>query len=79
MHDIPKIMRAWIHTWTGPARAVLQLRDDIPVPELLSQTSVLVRVSHAALHPGGSVMMNSFLFRKSPATQRRTLQVLLSR
>ncbi|KAK9365693.1 hypothetical protein V1509DRAFT_599067 [Lipomyces kononenkoae] len=69
IHKIPKIMRAWVHTSAGSARSVLQLRDDIPVPELPSQTSVLVRISHAALQPGEIVMMNfvPFLFRKSPA------------
>ncbi|KAK9238449.1 hypothetical protein V1525DRAFT_401087 [Lipomyces kononenkoae] len=69
LHEIPKTMRAWVHTRAGPARSVLQLRDEIPMPELPSQTSVLVRISHAALHPGESVMMNfiPFLFRKSPA------------
>ncbi|KAF1808947.1 GroES-like protein [Eremomyces bilateralis CBS 781.70] len=66
--EIPKHMRAWTHTRSGPPTAVLSL-STIPVPALPTETSVLIRVSHASLHPGAAIMIHlvPVLFRKSPA------------
>jgi reticulon-4-interacting protein 1, mitochondrial len=57
--NIPTTMRAWTHLTPGKPSSVLTLRDDIPVPILkpTSNGSVLVHISHAALNPGGSIMM----------------------
>jgi reticulon-4-interacting protein 1, mitochondrial len=65
----PSDMRAWIHTRRGPPSTALNLSKTMKVPTLTSPTSVLIRVSHAALNPGGSIFMQlcPFIFRASPA------------
>jgi len=50
-------MRAWTHSRAGTPSTVLSLSSTHPVPTLTSPASVLVRISHAALNPGGSIMM----------------------
>jgi reticulon-4-interacting protein 1, mitochondrial len=58
-YDIPTAMRAWTHLTPGEPANVLALRNDIPVPTLkpTPNGSVLVHISHTALNPGGSIMM----------------------
>ncbi|KAK9427669.1 chaperonin 10-like protein [Lipomyces doorenjongii] len=67
--DIPQSMRAWIYKKVGMPNSVLQLSHDRPIPSLSSDTSILVRVSHVALHLGTVFLMNfvPFLFRSSPS------------
>jgi NADPH:quinone reductase-like Zn-dependent oxidoreductase len=64
----PSTMRAWTHTRRGPPSFVLK-QAEIPVPELNNSASVLVRISHAALNPGSSILMHTipFLFRSAAA------------
>ncbi|KAF2800433.1 zinc alcohol dehydrogenase [Melanomma pulvis-pyrius CBS 109.77] len=61
-------MQAWTHTSAGPHSAVLSLIQ-IPIPAILSPTQVLIRISHAALNPGASIIMKllPFVFRCAPA------------
>ncbi|EEP80074.1 predicted protein [Uncinocarpus reesii 1704] len=68
MAAIPPSMRAMVHRWPGSPSKVLSL-EDASVPSLPSETSVLVRVSHVALHPGTVIMMHLVpsLFRRFPA------------
>ncbi|KAK2735068.1 zinc ion binding [Myotisia sp. PD_48] len=54
--SIPTTMRAWRHQETGSPIDILSLTD-IPVPTLESETSVLIRVSHVALHPGTRILL----------------------
>jgi NADPH:quinone reductase-like Zn-dependent oxidoreductase len=65
----PSDMRAWIHTRRGPPSTVLTLSKTVKTPTLTSPNAVLIRVSHAALNPGGSIFMQlcPFIFRASPA------------
>lgn len=60
-------MRAWIHNSTGPPRKVLKFSKDVPVPQITTPSSVLVRISHAALNPGPALLMHTipFVFRKA--------------
>ncbi|KAL9118813.1 MAG: hypothetical protein Q9187_004634 [Circinaria calcarea] len=62
-------MCAWTHLAAGPPSTVLTLSSDIVIPTLNSSTDVLVRVSHATLNPGGSIMMQlcPFYFRSKLA------------
>jgi NADPH:quinone reductase-like Zn-dependent oxidoreductase len=62
-------MRAWTYSKAGPPSTVLTLRSDIPLPTLKTPNDVLVRVSHTALHPGSSIIMQlcPSIFRASPA------------
>ena len=66
---MPTTMRGWIHSSAGPPSKVLSLSSDVPAPTIKAPSDVLVRVSHAALNPGGSVMMQlcPFIFRAKPA------------
>lgn len=61
-------MRAWTHTQHGKPSEVLRLQNKLPVPVLTSTTQMLVKVSYAALNPGGSIMMQLFptVFRTKP-------------
>ncbi|WEW61145.1 hypothetical protein PRK78_006635 [Emydomyces testavorans] len=65
---VPASMRAVMQHGRGSPCKVLSLRD-APVPSLSTDTSVLVRVSHVALHPGTVIMMHLVpaLFRRFPA------------
>jgi NADPH:quinone reductase-like Zn-dependent oxidoreductase len=67
--SIPATMRAWIHSRPGKPSDVLELSSQIPTPTIKTPTDVLVRVSYAALNPGGSIMMQlcPFFLRSSPA------------
>ncbi|KAN0102292.1 hypothetical protein V8E51_012802 [Hyaloscypha variabilis] len=68
--ESPNTMRAWTHTKAGHPSSVLSLSPNFPTPTLSSSpNSVRVRISHAALQIGGSIMMQlcPFLFRSSPA------------
>jgi reticulon-4-interacting protein 1, mitochondrial len=67
---IPTTMTAWTHTSAGIPSKVLQLSPDVTLPGKFSATDdVLVRVTHAALNPGGSIMMQlcPMFFRAKPA------------
>lgn len=61
-------MKAWIHTRAGLPSNVLAL-SKIPKPTITSPTEVLVKVTHCALNPAGSIVMQllPFIFRASPA------------
>ncbi|KAF2180322.1 GroES-like protein [Zopfia rhizophila CBS 207.26] len=63
-----KTMRAWAHTRSGLPSSVLSLAN-LPIPTISSPSQVLVRISHCALNPGGSIVMQllPFIFRASPA------------
>lgn len=67
--SIPVTMRAWVHTRAGPPSTVLSLSSDIPTPTIKEPTEVLIRISHAALNPGASIMMQlcPFIIRSKPA------------
>lgn len=62
-------MRAWTQRRAGSPSNVLSLQN-ISVPSLPTETSVLVRVSHVALHPGTIILMHLVpgLFRRFPST-----------
>lgn len=61
-------MKAWSHTRAGRPSSVLTL-STLPIPTLQSPCDVLVRVSHCALNPGASIVMQllPFTFRSTPA------------
>ncbi|KAK0113515.1 zinc ion binding [Cadophora gregata] len=65
----PQKMKAWVHTSTGLPEKVLACSNDIPFPHSPVGEEVLVKISHAALNPGGSIMMQicPMLFRAKPA------------
>jgi reticulon-4-interacting protein 1, mitochondrial len=65
----PPTMRAWTYSQVGIPSAVLHLSVDSPTPALTSPTDVLVRITHASLSPGGSIMIQlcPFIFRAKPA------------
>jgi NADPH:quinone reductase-like Zn-dependent oxidoreductase len=65
---IPKAMKAWTHTRAGHPSSVLTL-STLPIPTMTSSEQTLVRVSHCALNPGASIVMQllPFMFRSSPA------------
>ncbi|OZJ01451.1 hypothetical protein BZG36_05559, partial [Bifiguratus adelaidae] len=66
--SLPQTMRAWTHHLAGVPSTVLSLSPSLPLPNLPSPTSVLVRISHASLAPGGSIMMQlcPSIFRTKP-------------
>lgn len=61
--------RAWTHTRAGLPSQVLNLASDIPAPTTLKPDEVLVKVSHTALNPGASVMLQliPMIFRTKPS------------
>ena len=61
-------MKAWVHNRAGLPSMVLEL-SSIPRPRISSSTQVLVKISHCALNPGASIVMQllPFYFRASPA------------
>ncbi|KAF2194326.1 NAD(P)-binding protein [Zopfia rhizophila CBS 207.26] len=62
--EVPKTMQAWTHARRGTPSTVLSLTT-LPIPPLLPMTAIRVRITHAALNPGGSIVMHllPFLFR----------------
>ena len=62
-------MKAWTHTSKGSPEKVLKLSHDVPTPDSAIGDEVLVKISHAALNPGGSIMMQicPMIFRAKPA------------
>ncbi|PYI03576.1 zinc-binding oxidoreductase [Aspergillus sclerotiicarbonarius CBS 121057] len=66
---IPHFMRAWTLTHRGLPRDILQLSSHYPVPQVDSETAVLIRISHVALHPGTIIMMTlaPSLLRRFPS------------
>ncbi|PVH71951.1 zinc-binding oxidoreductase [Cadophora sp. DSE1049] len=62
-------MKAWIHISTGSPEKVLTFSQDIAAPNPPVGEEVLVKISHAALNPGGSIMMQicPMIFRAKPA------------
>jgi len=67
--QIPESMRAWTFVRAGAPGSVMQFSTDVSIPSLPTESSVLIRVSHTALHPGGSVLIHLVpsLFRKTPS------------
>ncbi|CZR56206.1 related to zinc-binding oxidoreductase [Phialocephala subalpina] len=65
----PKTMRAWTHIRAGLPSEVLHLSSDIPIPATLKPDEVLIKISHAALNPGASVMLQliPMFFRTKPS------------
>ena len=61
-------MRVWAHSRAGLPSDVLAL-STLPKPKITSPTHVLVKISHCALNPGGSIVMQllPFMFRATPA------------
>lgn len=55
--EVPPTMHAWMQTTAGQPHHVLKLTKDHPTPKIGAATDVLVRITHAALNPGGSIMM----------------------
>lgn len=68
-NSVPRSMRAWIHLRAGQPATVLSLSSDMPTPTIKAPNDVLVRISHAALNPGASIIMQlcPFFFRSKPA------------
>ncbi|KAI8821344.1 zinc-binding oxidoreductase [Fimicolochytrium jonesii] len=68
MFTLPPTMRAWTHINPGAPSTVLTLAPTLPVPTLLTPTSLLIAISHASLNPGGSILMALYpaVFRKKP-------------
>ncbi|KAI9042761.1 NAD(P)-dependent alcohol dehydrogenase [Aspergillus affinis] len=64
---LPRTMKAWTFSHSGPPQSTLQLSQDIPLPTLRTETSLLIRVCHVSVHPGTVIMMNLIpsLFRPS--------------
>jgi reticulon-4-interacting protein 1, mitochondrial len=65
----PATMLAWIQSRAGRPSEVLSLSSDVPTPATKEPTDVLIRISHAALNPGASIMMQlcPFFFRSNPS------------
>ena len=68
MTDAPATMSAWTHSQAGIPASVLTFRDDIQIPRLTSPAQVLVKISHASLNPGASIMIQfaPTIFRVKP-------------
>ncbi|KAK1139168.1 hypothetical protein N8T08_001224 [Aspergillus melleus] len=64
---LPRSMKAWTFSHSGAPQSTLQLSPNIPLPNLRTETSLLVRVCHVSIHPGTVIMMNLIpsLFRPS--------------
>jgi NADPH:quinone reductase-like Zn-dependent oxidoreductase len=62
-------MKAFTHTACGLPPAVLRLSHNLPIPILAAPTDVLVKISHASLNPGGSIItrMVPMPFRTKPS------------
>ncbi|KAM5431838.1 hypothetical protein McanMca71_007028 [Microsporum canis] len=56
--SIPRSMRAWTQRRAGSPSKVLSMTEDASIPTLPTDTSVLVRVSHVAFHPGSIILMH---------------------
>jgi NADPH:quinone reductase-like Zn-dependent oxidoreductase len=65
----PSTMKGWLHSSAGIPRKVLKFSTDIPIPASVHATDVLVKVSHAALNPGSSIIMQlcPMIFRTKPS------------
>lgn len=61
------LMRAWTHISRGNPTAVLSL-NNIPRPELVPESHVLVKVTHAALSPSTTTMIKAL---PNPSGERR--------
>jgi hypothetical protein len=57
---LPLAVRAWTHIRAGTS--VLTLSPSVPLPTISSPNHVLVQVTHAALNPGASIMMQLYPF-----------------
>jgi NADPH:quinone reductase-like Zn-dependent oxidoreductase len=62
-------MKAFTHTACGLPTAVIRLSHNLPIPILVAPTDVLVKISHASLNPGGSIVarMVPMPFRTKPS------------
>ncbi|CZT00213.1 related to zinc-binding oxidoreductase [Rhynchosporium agropyri] len=62
-------MKAWLHTSSGLPEKVLTFTSSHPTPSPPISDEVLINISHAALNPGGSLMMQicPMIFRATPA------------
>lgn len=61
-------MKAWTHTSAGLFSKVLT-QSSLPKPAIVSPIQVVVKVSHCALNPAGSIVMQLLpsLLRATPA------------
>ena len=67
--QLPETMRGWTQSRAGHPSQVLSI-SEITRPALIdSDNEVLIRISHAALNPGGSIILQlcPFLFRTNPS------------
>jgi NADPH:quinone reductase-like Zn-dependent oxidoreductase len=64
-----KTMQGWIHSRAGQPNQVLTLSSELPIPDELVEEEALVKISHASLNPGASVIMQLIpgLFRTKPS------------
>ncbi|KAE8443359.1 hypothetical protein EG329_001917 [Mollisiaceae sp. DMI_Dod_QoI] len=62
-------MKALIHTSRGLPLSVLHLSSNVPIPKITNPTDVLIKVSHASLDPGASILINfiPMTFRTKPS------------
>lgn len=69
MAAIPQTQTAWLQVARGQPKAVLQRKDDVPVPKLEASDDILVQVVAASLNPVGYKMMPVLpsLMRKFPS------------
>ncbi|OJJ95751.1 hypothetical protein ASPACDRAFT_1891578 [Aspergillus aculeatus ATCC 16872] len=54
---IPPTMKTYTFAHPGPPSTTLHLNPTHPTPTLSTETSLLIRISHMALHPGATHMM----------------------
>ncbi len=62
-------MKALTHTSRGLPLSVLLLSYNLPIPRIASPTDVLIKISHASLNPGASILTNliPMTFRTKPS------------
>jgi NADPH:quinone reductase-like Zn-dependent oxidoreductase len=62
-------MRGWAHTKAGLPESVLELSSELHFPSKIGKREVLVEISHVALNPGASVMIQllPMVFRTKPS------------
>ncbi|KAG9237156.1 hypothetical protein BJ875DRAFT_370559 [Amylocarpus encephaloides] len=62
-------MKAWTHSKPGTASSVLSFSSDILKPSPTAPGDILIKISHAALNPGGSIIMTlvPMIFRSKPS------------
>ncbi|OJD35339.1 nad-p-binding protein [Diplodia corticola] len=74
---IPPTMRAWTYTRRGPAKDVLHLTPDHPVPHLSPNTpNILIRITHASLTPSIGRLLPHLPFLPRPNGPRPSIPEL---